>query len=383
MAKKKVPVRPKTQPELAYPSVLIKRGGGGSGGDSSQEIINLQNEINALKIRMTAAETDRNRWLGQWNDQTTYVKSDQVEDAGWLAIAKTTTTERPAPQNQGGIVEAFPVAPTYSTQTVADHVYTAIELEFLVGGWIKSVYFYVTEVTPTTSYSLIYRNITDPNSIKTNLISNLPLSALTKNKLPVNSIGVIAGSKYQFIMDSLDTSSTSSIQGTWIYDGTSNASGPPNQSWNKRQTNDVVRLNKFDFVSQDRTADLLSVIPNTIITFSQISDSSAKEEYRVLDAPIDDGAHVTFNCIRISSGNEIIAGEQTAVNLEVPVAGSTEYVVHTDYWLTNQPSFANCQGVIQFGGGAPTTSNDAYGIEIDFQQAAFPNDWDLQALTRG
>jgi len=320
-------------------------------------------------------------WKGVWSPGR-YEKNDVVRDNTWLSIALEDTEERSAPQPSGPVDELLPDTPTWdATQQQAAVVYSGQDLIFTKGGWVKQIEIWAPELTSNTNYRTIIEDTTDPENPIRWVIEEPVLFEDAWTSVFIGERIVLAGTKWRVYVDALDSNSTTNISGGWRQDVPSQNAEPLTGGWNRNNSNDVVRIDKTDLDTDDRSTELLSATVDSIIRFVQTSDSTRSRSYRVNDIPVNAGTYVlyTVDNLEIGIGGEPLVGEPCTTDIDVPIPTNTKYKQLTDQYLT-QPDFATVAGFLQFDGVDQSgVVDNAYSINIDFQEAYISPDWEVMS----
>lgn len=343
------------------------------------------------EMGLVPSQTEKNRWewvalplrywVPNWQPDT-YLLGTVTMDSGWLMVSNKDTAERPAPQPSDDPSWSISDTPTFATNGNTSVVYSGHIYTVLTEGWIDSVRVWVPTVTATTNYRFIIQLELPGGAIIRTVIEEPVLNENGWTYLGQAATLVAPGTIVTVLMDSLEGSSTTDFNGDWVYAGNSNTEGPISGQWNNRNQDDVIRLHKFGELGTDHSTQLEAVIVNTVITVIQASEVLKRIKYRVDQVPIDGTTYMEYHVTRIETGSlgDPDIGSQCLINVKVPIAAATQYVQETDTWNT-QPDWATVEGFLQYN-GVPQggVSNDGFGIDIRFQPASIPDDWDLMSL---
>jgi len=337
----------------------------------------------ATATAMAAGDAERMQWKGYWTTGS-YLKNDTVLDGAWSMVANKDTSDRPAPQPSGTPEFAIPTEdPQFSTLDNVSSVYSGHQYTLTKNGWIKEVRVWVPEVGTNISYRFVLSDITDPNNPISEVVETSGLVAGQWNTIKAGLAVIPAGRVIQLEVEASNSSSYTTFNGDWMYDDNGNSVIPAAGNWSTNFGRTILRINKTDGAAVDRSTDLAAIIPESVINFIQASDSTKSERYRVDSAPTDMGTYYEYSVSRINvgSGGEIDETENTSGAFAIPVAAATKYVEKSGYWSA-QPSFATVVGFLQLDGvDQPNSNTNAYGIDIEFQEAVVSADWDLLSLS--
>ena len=321
---------------------------------------------------------------GDYIPGNTYAKNTLVEASGWLVASTTETNENPVPQNIGDPTYNMPddgtgfVEENNLSSVFSGHVYTFSET-----GYLKALRIRVPEITADTEYRVCVQNESDPDNITYRII---PTPTLTTGQWVVIAAGntfVNVGSKLRVFLDSVTSSSDTIINGTWRKTSESDSSPPGGQQWNTNVAKNLLRINKFDILNTDRSSDLNQVGVNTVVRFEQQSDVSRYQEFLIISEATIIGDDYTFTVIEQQIGNGGPgSGQNCNTTYTIPDVSGTKYLELPDHWLTNTPSYATVEGFLEYDGVAqPGVVDNGYSVDIEFQRADVPTDWDFYAFT--
>jgi hypothetical protein len=246
---------------------------------------------------------------------------------------------------------------------------------------LRSLEVWVPEVTASTSYkfTLLVKlpNTDDPVG---SIFEPTVLLADAWNILGVGNEPYPEGTVFTVIIDSINSSANTTWEHIWDYAGIQNAAGPANGLWNRRQQQDVIRINTEDSSAVDQTADLAAVLPGSVIRTFQTNNPGNFWEYYVTDFT-NQGAYYEYDVNLLGSGGAITVLAPTSIKATIPTPLPTLYSKNTDWWVANQPAFADVIGLAEEGGSPFGTVNDAYGIRMGFQEGVISADWQVVAYS--
>jgi len=322
-------------------------------------------------------------WNDIWVDGNTYTQNDVVRDGTWTMVANTTTSDRPAPQEDGDSIHGLPSIPAWSNNSntsvvVSGHTYT-----FTKFGWITAIRVWVTELTATTNYRFILRDITNPSTPIIKVINDPLLNLNGWTDIAIGVEMIAPGTIWQMEIDALDSGTSTNVTGGWTTESKDNNNAPSAQSWNRNNGNTLIRIDKTDLNSTSRTAELLGVTIDSEFLIAETAIPANFYKYSVLEAPTDEGTYIEYVVQLVESGNNgATDGEISTIDIDVPIPQTTEYVQEVDYWASNTLPFATIVGHLEYDGVAQAgAENDSFGIDIEFQPGSVSNDWDLMAYS--
>ena len=318
-------------------------------------------------------------WRGTWEQQD-YFTGDQVIDQDWLMIANKETTDRAAPQPTGGVNWILPTNPAWNPQAYTGVVYTGLRILPEAGRLfaITEVRVWLPNVTTDAHYRLVVLDL-----ITGNVKAGSPFLGnvlVTAGWYPANlpSEFVEGGDDVVVILESYNSAATTDFNHPWLYTGSSQAADPGTGNINHNQQHTLLRISNTDGDAVDRTAELQSVVPGTIIRVEEEGDPLAFFEYSVvLPAGIATWHDYEVNLIDTGQGGPLVATRCT-VSFKVPVHASSDYVDIPGQYIGDPVLF----GYLAFDniiGGA--TNDTAYGVDIQFQEYVASLDWDYQAFS--
>lgn len=314
----------------------------------------------------------------------TYYPQDVVLDGPWTMVANKKTTDPAAPQPTGPKETTLPDVPGFETVSNGSVVYSGHKYVFSQGGWFGGLRVWVPEVTASTNYRFIVVNITDPDNPITTIIEEPVLKPNEWTVVAFSNAIVVAGAEYLVYIDALNSGSGTVVTGGWLKGPVDNNVNPADQAWNTNTQQTILRIDKNDLDSVDRTSELLGIQAGSTIQFSLTDDPNNFIVYNINQSPTDGGAAIIFgNVVVADSSGTIPIGEPTTMLADVPIAQTTEYVRLLNHWSTNDPTWATIDGFLQFDGvDQPGNLDTAYGVDIAFTPGELSDDWDFLAYTR-
>ncbi len=322
-------------------------------------------------------------WGGNWLPGQLYAENTMATDGQWTMVSVRETYDRPAPQPVGNPAYALPTSPSFAIESSASVVHSGHLYEFLESGWVKRLRVYVAELSADTNYRVVMIDVTDPANPVVNFIEE---SILIENQWATVAIAhrpVLAGTKWLIYLDALDSGASTLINGGWGYGGSTQSGTPATQLWSKNNQNTRIRINKTDLDSTFRGTELLSVVPDSSISIVQSSNSAAFITVTVIESPIDLGTAVEYVVVPQDIGAAFTSLAACNIQIEIPIPATTEYVEIADHWAsTDTPTWASISGYLALNGVVqPSTENNAYGVDIQFQKAYVSPNWDYISYT--
>lgn len=323
------------------------------------------------------------QWHGSFAPGVVYTKGSVVEDEGWLMIANRSTVDKAAPASDGTPEWSMDPVPAFNSPSDLSVVYSGHLYEFNTAGWVQGLRIWVPILSATTNYRIIVVNVTDPNSPLYTTIEEPVLNANDWTIIAAFNRIVTAGDKLLVYIDALDSGSDTVVAGGWTYSGASQSNPPTTASWNHPTQHEFLRIDKTDLDSTDRTSELLGMIPNTDIVFSETADPNYSITYRVTGTPVDQGTYVQMEVVLTDTGpqGQPRSGSTTTMNATVPVAQATDYVELPG--LAPTPTWATVTGYLAFDGVDQGGAANGYGVDLYFDEAVISDAWDFMAIPPG
>ena len=319
-------------------------------------------------------------WRGVWEQQD-YGTGEQVIDQDWLMIANKETTDRAAPQPTGGVNWILPTNPAWNPQAYIGVVYTGLRILPETGRIfsINEVRVWLPDVTTDAHYRVIVTDlITGGIKVGSPFLGSV---LVAPGWYPVNlpSEFIIGGDDVAVVLESYNSSATTDFNHPWLYTGGTQAIGDPGTgNINHDNQQNLLRISNIDEDAVDRTAELQSVVPGTIIRVEEEGDPLAFFEYSViLPAGLPTWHDYEVNLVNTGQGGPLVATRCT-VSFQVPVHASTDYVDIPGQYIGDPVLF----GYLAFDTIESGTLNDvAYGVDVQYQQYVASPDWDYQAFS--
>lgn len=326
------------------------------------------------------------RWKGLWAQGEVYNRYDMVRDDQWLSCANKQTSDRAAPQPQGDPVLDQSVDPTFVTQQHTGVVWTGHIYTFTTGGWITRIEAKVPTLTGDTNYRFRIIDLTDPDNPIVSVIEEPVLTEGAWTAIFIGNDIVNTGQKIAIIIDALNSGSTSPVVGGWTLGSVDNLITIPTLSqWTASHRDGLLRMDKTDLDSTDRTSELMGMGAGTTVQFAETATPANYNTYYLNSPARDAGTYIEWDMILEDQGGPLVAGVTTTMTAAVPVPQATDFYEEVDYWTTHgKPDFCDVEGYLTLDGVDPGGNEDeAYGIRITFQEALMSPDWDVMADLAG
>ena len=321
-------------------------------------------------------------WKIEWSAGT-YYKGDMVIDDSWAMVANKTTTDKPAPAPFGTPAWLLPTAPVWEAQSYLGTVYTGIQIQPLAGELfsVNAFRIWMPDVSATANYRVIvYDVINDLYDFGEQFTGDV-LAEPGWLTVGVPSRYLNENSNIVFTLESYNSAATTDFNYPWVYDGPAQTGDPGPGLWTRTNQQDVVDIDYLDDGGVDRSADLGTVVPGSFMRMESQADPLAYWEYRV-DTAVDSVGFYSYSVSYIGEGPNggVPVGQLCSIFFEVPVPLSTDYVRIVDQYA-NTTGVSGYLAFDELLGGVQ--DNNAYGIDVQFQQYTVSEDWDPLAYSGG
>ena len=242
---------------------------------------------------------------------------------------------------------------------------------------IEQIRVWPANVNANTVNTLVSVNITNP---LTPIYTRQQLSGLIQDQWNVVAVGIkilTPNNDYLIYLETIDSGSSTIVTGGWTYAGEEKKDAPITQTWNRRKQNDIIRINKTDLNSTNRASELLSVTPGSIIDTVQTSDANNNASYSVDSILVDGVDYVEYGVTLLNQNGTIGTGQTTTINIDIPVPNGVDYVNITNFFPTNNPSFASVSGYLAFDGVEQLSGNSMFCVDITGTLLEPSADWDI------
>lgn len=321
-------------------------------------------------------------WAFPWDENKTYPINTMTRIGEWTSISNTETSAYPVPIEVGNpefyMENAVFTSASQSAIVECGHTFT-----FSSAGYFSQVRVQVPTVSSTITYRFIAEDITDPqNPIRESILNPL-LVAGQWNTIIFNKILINIGSVIRVFIQQYDSGSTVDVTGGWQYGGTANSTPPPERFWNTNVQQDLLRIDTVDLDSVDRKTELLGIGSGSLIQFNETATPENLKYFRTNADPIDRTDYIEYPDVTLVDTNGTIPNNNiTTMNAETPVTQSTDYYIDIDFWLNNDPQYADVSGFLKFSGvDQPGNDNNGFGIDVRFQKIEQDTEWDVLAFS--
>lgn len=311
--------------------------------------------------RIISLIADRMRWLGVYNQGQTYYKNDVVIDGRWTMIANKETSDRPAPVPDGDPEYIFQGTMS-NTDVTAKQVMFGQRYTLEAAGWIDGYRIYVFN---GQSYNIYLNRLTTGG-----IDELIKFTASTTGWVEFSVTPVIAmDTEFDLIAVVTEPDPTPT---TWtaeyVYSLPNNVTVPiAGQITHSNKEMGVLSISKTDNLGADRETELLA------LTIGDKIDGAGGEW--VIQSSADNGTYMSFG---ISPSSQGTAGTYT-FSFHTVTATPIQYGIDTNYY---QP-YPNIQGLFIADGGYEdiAVSENAYGVDLLYQDAVVSEDWELVAYS--
>ena len=342
-----------------------------------EDVLVNATEYSAFHWAQKAAINSGMSWRDAWVD-IPYARNDVVRDGEWTMIANKDTSERAAPQASGDKAYNVPESPAWTVTPEINVVKAGFTMQGIPDTHIVSkVRIWLEDITIDDHYQLVIYDATT-GLIQASQIF-LGTSVLVSGWIEgtITPLWVLPTDTYTFFVISERFNTTTDSNHPWNHNVAVDQEadpGPGQTSIRGDQT--VLRINKTDSNTIDRTALVDSIVEGTVIRLVNNLDINAWDEFTVVYTR-DNITWSSFDVILSASGPTTLEGVLVDIDFKVPVLQSINYPKLTNFYTT----FPAFQGKLQIGNGAVVDSDDAFGVDVEIQQYITSNDWDLVAYS--
>lgn len=324
--------------------------------------------VDTWRRLLDAELDDRARPRGIWTPGR-YRRNDMVLDSGWMMVAKRDTEERPAPQpiGQPFWVSGLGDTPGWNTQNATTSIilsgqrYTWNVVGYVVGAraWI-----------PDTSQQYQMLLIRDPAGIPIQWWGERFTPGSTGwRTVNVERHLVESGQVADFFLVAREGSATfSSFTGFYTYKRT-NGNPSSGEIWHQSSGGgNEMRVHHDDKNSVDLELQLESLAVGDTISGGGIDWDITSTDHQ--------GSHVRFGVTPATRAQE---GDYTFTFESIDPA-TLNYVQIANHYLS-VPSVQGLLSTDQTPPGLITPDENAYGVDLQVQEAVLPEDWQAYAFT--
>lgn len=361
-------------------------------------------EDSLLFVDYRALVAGRMSWKNLWVSAA-YKENDTVRDGDWTMIANKDTTERAAPVPSGVPTFVLPLVPTWDVPDPSSVavIHSGHEYTFTSAGWIKELRVWAPSIDPSVAYRIVIVDITNPTVPVVRVIPDPILNEDDWATVALDYVAVSIGTVFRIYLDVLNSSGEQQTVDGWNTVSTSNTTVPTTSQWVARADGANVRMHNTS-LGATYGVQLAALPVGTEIRIVETGDTNKSVTYETTGATTPtpdtaDGSYTLIPTLKISEGpgGFPTTGNPATITITEFIAAATEYVEFTDFLLTGQPAWATVVGYLSIGGTAQAllrrlgeefpvafaVSSNAYGVDIEFQEAYVSPDWDLVAVSDG
>ncbi len=318
---------------------------------------------------LTAAEKERMsksvQWVGGWT-QKSYLANDMASDSGWLGIANKDTEQRLAPQKTGNPFFVFSGALIEGSQSAKQIIFGTRYL-FSSSGYLTR---YRIKTKIGHQYSVFLIN--DPNgSAAVSELLSFTGAINGWEELGIEDKIITPGVEFDLMVrTSVEDLTPTTFNGQWDYSTPKDPSAPANgEIIHADNQSTELLINKTDDNATDRGAELLALNNGDKIDISDVSWT--------VQSVTDSGGYVT---ISVTPATQSSSQGIKDFTFSTTTATAIGYDKETAYYSGN----ANVRGMYIADGvyGDIVPSDDAYGVDIEVQNATISDDWDIVTSTQ-
>ena len=311
-----------------------------------------------------------------------YPAGSVLQDGGYLMGALRPTFDKAAPVPEGDPSWSVADVPGFADQTNLSVVYSGHQYTFTEPGYVQGLRVWVPELSATTNYRIIVADITDPNNIISTVFEEPVLTEDGWQQITYTQKLVAAGTVWLVYLDSLNSGGDSLVTGGWLYQGSSgNAPIPTVGNWARDNTNLIININTTDLDGTSRVSELEGLIPGSNVAFVQTDDTNKSFVYRIEGEPVTNGTYFSYPVVLLNLGplGGVDVGAVSTMTATVPIPQNTAY---SEVAGLPTPSWATVEPYLAYDGVDQGASNVTYGVDLEFQVAAFSPDWYIMAITQ-
>lgn len=300
---------------------------------------------------------------GDYDDTKSYSKNTLVLDSGFQMVAQTTTRERPAPQPIGEPTTKLGTLPTFANISGPGlEVITGQRYTWASGGMLAKVKAYV----PTTSgvqYEVwLIQNSTSSAPIIRQLVSRFTADSTGWKEFPIVQL-FKSGVVFDVLLVTTRSASSSSFSASWNYQ--SNTTDPAAGYAHHHPNGKTLKINHSDNGTTDRetaleamkTGDTIT-LGTTVWTIAKTTAGSSVHTFEVLP--------------QTQHGTKGVG----SFDFKAITSGTIDYITKSGHFSGD----SEVQGLLSTTGYSNVaTSNDAFGVDIEYQPMSVSSDWDLLA----
>ncbi|MBP99012.1 hypothetical protein CMK18_23930 [Candidatus Poribacteria bacterium] len=307
-----------------------------------------------------AATPSAIRWGGIYSASKTYDLNTLVQDGNYQMVSKTSTQERPAPQPIGEPTTKMGTEPTWANVSGAGlEIITGQRYTWASGGMVSKVKAYVP-LTSGVQYEVWI--VEDPTGtpILNQLVSRFTADSTGWKEFPFVKL-FSSGTVFDVLLVVTSTGQSTSLTASWNYQS---ANTDPAANYSHHTLNGTtLKFNHTDNGSSDRetaleamrTGDTIT-IGSTIWTIVKTTAGASVHTYEILPQY----QHATKGV-----GSFVF---------KAITSGTIQYITKSGHYSGD----SEVQGLLSTTGFSNvSTSNDGFGVDIEYQPMSVSADWEL------
>ena len=370
--------------------------GGSSGGVSVTDFLDLSDVIptsylgegsksvivDPTETGLSFIDSSNIVWAGNWAE-TAYEKNVMATDSGYLGITNKPTTDRLAPQEIGAAEWGIDPNTVFNSGAFIGVVKAHKQYTITKTGWLKNLQVKMPGWTLDGTETRITYTVGDSTKVKDNPILS---SSGEWTTLGEDNIFVKVGDVIAVDFEMYHTIAANKVEGGWLSNiGTGI---PVDQTYNisNSEGDGTIVIDHTDLDSIERTSELRGVAVGSIITLVEEGDTARSTTIETTSSDTTNTQiYSTFTYILIDVGVKggVRSGQITTVSIDVPITIATDYFVLAGGYATD-PTWATLDTSLFYDGADQVApANDAYGINIEFQEATISEDWDILSSGEG
>ena len=314
-----------------------------------------------------------------WEAGKAHPKGSTLANGEWTMVANKLTLDSPYPVPGGdqefGTEPWTPATASDLSVVYSGHLYT-------INGpvWARKINVWVPLLTTDTNYRIVIVTQAPGKDPVTDVIDDPILTVAWKTVALSNKL-LVTGTTVLVYIDALNSGASNQVTGGWSYSGQDNVAAPVIGGWNQNNARTIVRINKTDLDSTDRTAELLGITLNSTLQFADTSNVNAFDLYRVTaDPPVDQGTYIEYQVVLQEEGEGGVPIGVTTLTATIPIAQATEFSQEVGAVPTYTVP-VTAIGFLQFGGVDQVGDANKYGIDVEFESVDASQDWDVLSYT--
>jgi len=361
----------------------------GSALQHASSVITYDNAISGLTATNVKTAIDENNtnvkgrmnWLNLWVDGPTYVNNDTVKDGDWTMVANKSTTERAAPQPIGAIDTQPPVSTVFTTANFTGVVKMVHEYTSTLPGWFKSLRIRTAawDLDVVTKITVINVTAGTAKIFDNPILTDNDWTTLTLGEDPYAS-GTVFRLEYEYY----NSTAASNVSGQWRSDVNTGVPASAEFTIDNATTPTVMEVHHTDIAgASSRQAELDGIVVNSIIDISEAGSPNRSIQLKVTAVDTAAANSTQYSVSVISNGsNDVRNNRDCLISIDPAITAPSVYNLNTNFWATD-PVWATVTSKLYYDGVLQADLDDAYGIEVAFQEGLVSADWDVLALSGG